>query len=195
MTVRQRLLLVLYPLIRALASVTGKNKHYRTSTIPPNTSFYSLRATLINGEEFEFRLLRGKQILIVNTASDCGFTAQYRSLKKLSIKCKDLQILLFPSDDFKNQEPGSDKEIALFCKSNFDLDLPLFKKSIVTSKPGCNEVFYWLTHKEMNGWNDDPPDWNFSKYLIDEHGRLTHVFSHFTDPCQRIFTEHLSCFS
>ena len=115
--------------------------------------------------------------MIVNTASECGYTAQYAELQQLYTKYADqLTIIGFPSNDFKEQEKGTDDEIAAFCKVNFGVTFPLAKKSSVLKGLGQNEVFQWLTMKEMNGWNEQQPTWNFSKYLIDEKGRLTHYF-------------------
>lgn len=140
-------------------------------------SFYSLSAELNTGEKLLFESLKGKKVLIVNTASNCGYTHQYAELRKLYQYSKeDMAIVAFPSNDFKEQEKGSDEEIARFCKLNYGIDFPLAKKSIVIKSVQQNKVFEWLTHKQLNGWNDQPPTWNFSKYLIDEQGNLTHYF-------------------
>jgi glutathione peroxidase len=139
-------------------------------------SFYSLSAHLNNNNELSFDSLRGKKVLLVNTASDCGYTNQYDDLQKLFEKNKDrLMIIAFPANDFKEQEKGSDQEIAQFCKINFGVTFPLAKKSSVKGE-SKNEVFKWLSEKNKNGWNNKQPSWNFSKYLVNEQGLLTHYF-------------------
>lgn len=115
--------------------------------------------------------------MIVNTASNCGYTNQYAELQKLSERFnEDLIVIAFPANDFKEQEKGTDEEIAQFCQVNYGISFPLAKKSKVVKGNGQNKVFQWLTHKELNGWNDKEPSWNFSKYLIDEDGNLSHYF-------------------
>ena len=113
----------------------------------------------------------------MNTASDCGYTAQYDDLQKMYMENKDKLIILgFPSNDFGNQEKGNDEEIAQFCKINFGITFPLMKKTVVKKTSAQNSVFRWLTDKKENGWNDHQPDWNFSKYFVNEEGILTHYF-------------------
>jgi glutathione peroxidase len=156
-----------------------KNKE----NIPPPVSFYGLSTALIDGKNLSFRDFTGKNVLIVNTASDCGYTSQLSELKKLYQLYKDkLVVLGFPSNDFKEQEKLSDKEIASFCFANFGVDFPLAQKSVVVVADGQNEVFQWLTDKNKNGWNDQPPEWNFSKYLVNQRGILTHYFGPGIDP-------------
>ena len=121
--------------------------------------------------------------MIVNTASNCGYTNQYAELQKLYEHSReDLTIIAFPANDFKEQEKGSNEEIAQFCKINYGVSFPLAKKSSVVKGANQNKVFEWLTHKELNGWNDKQPSWNFSKYLIDEEGNLTHYFDPAVSP-------------
>lgn len=146
-------------------------------------SFYDLSAVLNSGKELPFTTLKGKKVLLVNTASNCGFTNQYAELQRLYEDCQGaLEVIAFPSNNFKEQEKGSDAEIATFCEVNFGVRFPLVKKSDVVKGPGQNRVFEWLTHHELNGWNDQPPTWNFSKYLVDEHGSLTHYFDPAVSP-------------
>ena len=145
-------------------------------TAPP-VSFYTLSATLNNGKDFSFENLKGKKVLLVNTASDCGYTPQYAELQKLYQHSKeDLEIIAFPANDFKEQEKGSDEEIATFCSVNYGVSFPLTKKAVVVKNERQHPVFNWLTSKEKNGWNDRPPSWNFTKYLVSEEGVLTHCF-------------------
>lgn len=173
-----------YPVLSFFARKT-KGPHFFTgSTIAP-VPFHTLKAVLNDGSTFSFMEMQGKKVLVVNTASDCGYTAQYEGLQRLSEAFPSLMVLIFPSNDFKNQERGTDEEIAAFCKVNYGLSLPIFKKCIVKKAPGQNEVFAWLTNAELNGWNNNEPFWNFNKYLVSEKGNLTHVFDHTADPLSK----------
>lgn len=152
-------------------SFENKNK------IPPHRLFYNLSVILNNGNELKFDSFRGKKVLLVNTASDCGYTGQYDSLQKLYSENQDkLVVIGFPSNDFKEQEKGTDEEIASFCKINFGVSFPLAKKSTVRKGKQQNPVFQWLTHSAENGWCNKQPSWNFSKWLVNEKGILTNYF-------------------
>lgn len=152
----------------------------------PSVSFYSLNATANNGMKINFEKYKGKKILIVNTASECGYTPQFSELKTLDEWYNGkLVVLGFPSNDFKEQEKGTDEEIATFCVGTFGIKFPLMKKSKVTKGPEQNPVFEWLTNEEKNGWNNREPEWNFSKYLIDEQGSLSHYFGTGVSPVSK----------
>jgi glutathione peroxidase len=185
LTTRQQILKWIYPLFVWYKKQTGENKKIELmQNIIPSAPFYNLSAVLNNGSELPFDRLKGKKVLIVNTASNCGYTNQYTELQELYEKQKEkLLVLAFPSNDFKEQEKGTDEEIAQFCQLNFGVTFPLAKKSVVIKSEGQNKVFEWLTHKELNGWNEQPPSWNFSKYLINEQGILTHYFDPAVSPC------------
>ena len=145
--------------------------------IQPFQSFYSLSVQLNNGSFLSFDSLRGRKLLLVNTASDCGYTNQYSDLQKLYEKYDDkLTVIAFPANDFQQQEKGSDEEIGNFCKINFGVTFPVALKSSAVKGNGQQKVFQWLTDKTKNGWNNKPPSWNFSKYLINEEGVLTNYF-------------------
>ena len=177
MTVKQSILKFLYPLFLFINRVFKKNDNIFSSDKPALKSFYELKTHLNNGEEFDFAQLRNKKVLIVNTASDCGFTPQYEELEKLYKNKKgSLTILGFPANDFKKQEAGEDHEIDLFCKKNYGITFPLMRKSKVVVHSTQNPVYEWLTDKTANGWNENEPSWNFCKYLVDEKGNLTHFF-------------------
>ena len=136
-----------------------------------------------DGTVLSFDSLKGKKVLIVNTASHCGFTKQYEDLEKLYQQYKEkLLIIAFPANNFGFQEPGNNAEIAEFCKKNYGVSFPIAAKSSVLKGKDQNEVFVWLTDSTKNGWNSDAPTWNFGKYLINEEGTLTHVFSSGTEP-------------
>lgn len=189
MTFKQRFLQLLYPLFNKLSLWAGKSNKILKSTTVATISFYDLKTILNNGKELDFSSLKNKKVLIVNTASDCGYTNQYEGLQALYEKYKDrLTIIGFPANDFGEQEKGSDDTIEQFCKVNFGVTFPLAKKSTVIKGPQQNEVYQWLTNDEKNGWNYTAPTWNFCKYLIDENGDLTHFFEAAIEPMSKELT-------
>ncbi len=189
MTTRQKLLKAIYPVFMWMQG--KKAKVLTNEKTQPPVSFYSLKATLGNGGEFDFTQLKGKKVLLVNTASNCGYTNQYDDLQKLNEQFHNkLVILGFPANDFKEQEKGNDEEIAQFCKINFGVTFPLMKKSSVIRDADQNEVFKWLTDSTRNGWNRKQPSWNFSKYLINEEGVLIKYFDPSVSPLsEEVVTE------
>jgi glutathione peroxidase len=193
MTTRQRLLKLVYPAWIWWLNKTSKNaKILSHAPVNPPVSFYSLKGIMNNGKEFDLEQLKGKKIMLVNTASDCGYTGQYDDLQKLSEKYKDnLEVIGFPANDFKEQEKGTDEEIASFCKINFGVSFPLMKKSSVKKGPEQNPIFQWLSDPEKNGWSKQQPSWNFCKYLVDEEGRLTHYFASTIEPLSTHITSVL----
>lgn len=184
MTTRQKLLKAVYPAWIAFTKVIGKNNDAFTNEhAKPSVPFHTLKAVMNNGTTYDFSQLKGKKVLLVNTASDCGYTGQYDDLQKLYEKFQNkLVILGFPANDFKEQEKGSDEDIAAFCKINFGVTFPLMKKSSVVKHKDQNEIFQWLTDSTKNGWNNKTPTWNFSKYLVNEEGVLTHYFDPSVSP-------------
>lgn len=183
MTFKQQFLRQLYPVFAKLTKALGKGGKVLTAQQMANTSFYELNATLNNGSELDFASLKNKKVLIVNTASECGYTAQYEGLQALQEKFDNkLVVLGFPANDFGAQEKGTDEAIEQFCKVNFGVSFPLVKKSTVIKAPTQHPVYQWLTQENKNGWNEFVPNWNFCKYLIDEKGNLTHVFESGIEP-------------
>ncbi len=132
----------------------------------------------INGDRFDFSKLKGKKVMVVNTASKCGLTPQYEALEALykTYASKNFTIVAFPSNNFMGQEPGSDAEILTFCKKNYGVTFPLMSKVDVKGKDKCS-VYQFLTQKSLNGLKDSEVKWNFQKYLVDENGFLEHVIS------------------
>ncbi len=179
MTIRQKILKAVYPVFMWMTKKgSGKKEIPAGKEIKPAISFYTLKDTATNGTVFDFSILKGKKVLLVNTASDCGFTGQYEELEELSKKFRDkLVIIGFPANDFKEQEKGTDAEIEQFCKMNYGVSFPLMKKSTVIKNATQNDIFKWLTHADINGWNNKPPAWNFSKYLVNEDGILVNYFA------------------
>lgn len=179
MTPRQRILRIVYPFFIHITRLFQKNTKVAENRngIRPVESIYELSVELNNGAVLSLGACRGKKILLVNTASDCGYTAQYGELQKLYQHAReDLVVIGFPANDFKQQERGSDEEIARFCSRNYGVSFPLAKKTSVVRSEAQHPVFQWLTNKELNGWNNQQPVWNFSKYLVNEEGVLTHFF-------------------
>lgn len=173
MTYRQKILKTVYPVIMWITKITGANRSAVKNDKTAPMSFYDLHIILNDGKELSFADLKGKKLLLVNTASNCGYTDQYAELQQLSEQMKDkLVVIGFPANDFKEQEKGSDEEIAQFCKKNYGVTFLLAKKSSVIKGPDQNLVYQWLTDPAKNGWNDKQPEWNFSKYVIDEIGVL-----------------------
>jgi glutathione peroxidase len=135
------------------------------------------------GEDFDFSKLKGKKIMVVNTASECGLTPQYEGLQKLydTYKDKNFVIVGFPANNFGGQEPGSDQQIAAFCKENYGVSFPMMSK-ISVKGADMHEVYQFLTEKEKNGLQDSEVAWNFQKYLLNEQGQLEKVLSPKTLP-------------
>ncbi len=128
------------------------------------------------GEKIDLTNYKGKKLLIVNTASACGFTGQYSEMQQLSEKFKDkVNVIAFPCNDFGKQEKGTNEEIQSFCSMNYDVKFKVFEKIKIKQATESN-LFYWLSHSKYNGWNDQAPLWNFWKFLIDENGKLIVVF-------------------
>lgn len=184
MTYRQKVLKAIYPVWMWWTKITGRGTaNISNEKTKPPQPFYNLSSILNNGQTFDFSSLRGKKVLLVNTASNCGYTDQYEDLQKLFEENSGrLQVIGFPANDFKEQEKGTDEEIAQFCKLNFGVQFPLMKKSIVVKQPGQNPVFEWLTDSSKNGWNNKAPSWNFSKYLVNEEGILVNYFGPSVSP-------------
>jgi glutathione peroxidase len=188
MNVRQKFLKAVYPALIAWGKITGRRSGVlnNNQNTYPMQSFYDLVVELNNGKQFKMDAARGKKVLLVNTASECGYTAQYDDLQKLYEQFSDkLLVIGFPANDFGEQEQGNDKEIEAFCRMNFGVSFPLAKKSVVIEGKEQNPVFKWLTQKSKNGWNTQSPTWNFSKYLVNEEGVLTHYFEPAVSPTSR----------
>lgn len=138
--------------------------------------FYDLTSKTIDGKVFNFASLKGKKVLIVNTASKCGFTPQYAELEKVYKEYKDSNFVIigFPANNFNKQEPGSNEEIREFCTKNYGVSFPMMEK-ISVKGDDMDPVYRWLTEKKLNGKMDSSVKWNFQKYLIDEQRNLVDV--------------------
>ena len=140
------------------------------------TSIYDYKLTDINGKTFDMSELKGKKMLLVNTATECGFHPQFSEMEKLyeDYKDKDFVVVAIPSNDFGNKEPGSNEEIKNYVEDNYGVTFPVMAKTSVT---GDNEspLYEWLTKKELNGVMDTKVAWNYQKYMIDENGKLVGI--------------------
>ena len=142
------------------------------------TSFYNFKVKDIDGNDFSFKQLKGKKVLIVNTASKCGNTPQYADLEKFyeMHKDKNFVIIGFPANNFGGQEPGTNEEIKSFCEKNYGVSFPMMSK-ISVKGDDMHPLYKWLTSKELNGKEDSEVRWNFQKYLINESGSLVSVIN------------------
>lgn len=189
MTAWQRFMKIIYPVLRAFHRLIGKNNRHFSSNTTALQSFYTLSATQNNGQEINFSDFKNKKVLIVNTASDCGYASQFKDMEDLYQQRKDnLEILAFPANDFK-QEHYEDPAIDEFCKKHYGVTFPVMRKSKVIVHSAQHKVFEWLTDKDRNGWNERAPSWNFCKYLINEKGNLTHIFEATESPAGKKMTE------
>jgi glutathione peroxidase len=153
--------------------------------LPPDAvpaSIYDFKVDGLSGGAIDFKAFKGKKILIVNTASECGYTPQYAGLDSLyRLYGNKLVVVGFPANDFGQQEPGSNEQIAAFCQKNYGVSFPMAAK-ISVKGADMAPIYQWLTQKRYNGFKDSEVRWNFQKYLIDEQGQLVAVFPSKTSP-------------
>jgi len=164
-----------------------------TSKPMAKETLYQFKVTDLYGETFDFASLKGKKVIVVNTASKCGLTPQYKDLEAIYKKYKDkgLVIVGFPANNFASQEPGTSKEIAEFCQQNYGVSFPMMEK-ISVKGDDMAPLYKFLTQKSKNGLQDSEVEWNFQKYLIDEKGELVKVVSPKTLPTDPEITDWLS---
>ena len=182
-TLRQKMVKLVYPFVFFIEKFGNKGKILtNTENKKSISSFYTLSVIANNEKEIFMSDFKGKKVIIVNVASDCGYAAQYDDLQQLYKANKDKLIILgFPANDFKNQEPGTDREIEQFCRMNYGITFPLFKKQ-TTLKPNQGPLFQWLSDESKNGWNNQQPVWNFCKYVVDESGELVGFYGTAVSP-------------
>jgi len=149
-------------------------------------NIYQFKVTDLSGKEFDFASLKGKKVMIVNTASKCGLTPQYKDLQAIydQYKDKNLVIVGFPANNFMEQEPGSNEEIATFCERNYGVTFPMMDK-ISVKGDDMAPIYQFLTQKDKNGVQDSEVEWNFQKYLLNEKGELVKVVSPRTLPTDK----------
>ncbi len=157
-------------------------KAINTNKALPKQNFYDLEATIVGGEKFKFSELKGKKVLIINTATKCGYTPQLALMEEINQKYKGkLTIIALPCNDFASQSPESSADISEFCSSKYALKVLPFEKVNAISKPK-HQVYEWLSNANLNGWNNNEPVWNFCKYVIDEQGILQAFFNSVVKP-------------
>jgi glutathione peroxidase len=154
-------------------------------------SVHSFTVKTIDGKQVKLRDYAGKKLLIVNTASECGYTPQYKDLQELATKYAGKVVVLgFPSNNFGGQEPGSNAEIKTFCTKNYGVTFPMFDKVEVLGDK-ASPLFKYLSNKSQNGVVDQAPKWNFCKYLIDENGKVIKFFPSSVKPTDSEITSLL----
>ena len=172
------------------------NNASMTNEIPVATtvtaqSIYDFKVPALDGTTIDFSAFKGKKILIVNTASGCGYTPQYEGLETLNKKYHDkLVIVGFPANNFGGQEPGSNSEIKEFCKKNYGVSFPMAAK-ISVKGDDISPIYKWLCNKSENGVLDASITWNFNKFLVDENGKLLYYFDSKITPMSEEITSKL----
>ena len=153
------------------------------TTVTKQESIHQFKVIDLYGKEFDFSTLKGKKILIVNTASECGLTPQYKDLESIYSKYKDKNFVIvgFPANNFGGQEPWTNEEIKEFCSSKFGVTFMMMDKISVKGDDKA-PLYKWLSDKDLNGWNDKEPTWNFCKYFINEKGELVKFFASSVKP-------------
>lgn len=181
--------------IQSISATALTNAEEQTQVNPAmkTQNIYQFIVKDLEGNKFDFAKLKGKKVMIVNTASKCGLTPQYKDLQAIYEKYKNrnLVIIGFPANNFASQEPGTDREIGAFCAKNYGVTFPMMGKISVKGKD-MNEVYQFLTQKSKNGLQDSEVEWNFQKYLINEKGELYKVLSPQTLVTDEVVTEWLN---
>lgn len=175
-------------LFLAISLWSCQNQAQKKETITIATSMtketiYQFKVQDLAGDEFDFATLKGKRIIIVNTASECGLTPQYEQLQEVYNQYKDQNLVIvgFPANNFGSQEPGSNAQIASFCQKNYGVTFPMMAKISVKGND-MHPIYQFLTQKAKNGLEDSSVQWNFQKYLINSNGELEKVISPSTLP-------------
>lgn len=163
-----------------------------TAVMAQDKTLYDFTAKTIEGEDFDFSSLKGKKVIIVNTASKCGYTPQYEQLQKLYSEMggDNFEIIGFPANNFMGQEPGSNDEIAGFCQKNYGVTFTMMEKISVKGSDQ-HPLYAWLTEKDENGVEDAKVKWNFQKFLIDENGKYVKSLAPGTSPLDKEVTSWL----
>ncbi|GEJ44360.1 glutathione peroxidase [Chryseobacterium sp. ON_d1] len=189
----EKIFLLLLSFIAFLQSCTNQKSEIskaKTNELMGKT-IYDFKVESLDGKEINFADFKGKKILIVNTASECGFTPQYADLEKVYEQYKDkLVVIGFPANNFGGQEPGTNTEIGAFCQKNYGVTFPMAAKVSVKGDDTA-PIFKYLTEKELNGVKNTSILWNFTKFLVDENGKLIDSFVSTTKPTDEAITKYL----
>lgn len=163
-------------LMLGISPIHAQNKSKTTSKTMEKQTIYQFKVEDLSGKTFDFASLKGKKILVVNTASKCGLTPQYKDLEAIYKKYKDQNFVIigFPANNFAKQEPGTNAEISTFCQMNYGVTFPMMSK-ISVKGADMAPIYQFLTQKSKNGLKDSDVEWNFQKYLINEKGELEKV--------------------
>ena len=163
---------------------TVLNRPEKMEITAATTNFHSFKMKGIDGKEIDFSQFKGKKIIVLNTASKCGYTPQYADWEKFHKENKDIVILGFPANEFGGQEPGSAEDIANFCEKNYGVTFTITEKIDVKGN-NQHPLYAWLTQKKLNGVKDSEVKWNFQKYLVSENGELLEVYSSSVKPMSK----------
>lgn len=177
-------------LVSFITILSFRNKKPVTEILP---SIYDAKIKIkdIDGKDIDFRKFKGKNLLLVNVASKCGFTPQYEDLQKLHEKYKDkLTVVGIPCNQFKDQEPGTNAEIKEFCSLNYGVTF-LITEKIDVKGDNQHPLYHWLTNKSQNGSTDSTVKWNFQKYLLDENGKFIDFYYSITKPLSESIVKNL----
>lgn len=182
----KKILFIMFGAVLSFGTInaqTSKNKLSKTDKVMAKETIYQFKVEDLSGDTFDFASLKGKKIMIVNTASKCGLTPQYKDLEAIYKEYKDKGFVIvgFPANNFASQEPGTAKEIESFCQQNYGVTFPMMNKVSVKGND-MSEVYKFLTQKSKNGLQDSEVEWNFQKYLINEKGELVKVIKPRTLP-------------
>lgn len=187
----KKLFIVLLSIGAFLQSCTNQKQEISKDKSNEMKNLYDYKVESLDGKEINFADFKGKKVLIVNTASECGFTPQYADLEKVAEQYKDrLVVVGFPANNFGAQEPGSNAEIGAFCQKNFGVTFPMAAKVSVKGDD-IAPIFKYLTEKDLNGVKNTNILWNFTKFLVDENGKLIDSFISTTKPTSESITKYL----
>jgi glutathione peroxidase len=183
MIMKKSLLLFLAISLWSCQNQAQKKETITIATSMTKETIYQFKVQDLAGDEFDFATLKGKRIIIVNTASECGLTPQYEQLQAVYNQYKDQNLVIvgFPANNFGSQEPGSNAQIASFCQKNYGVTFPMMAKISVKGND-MHPVYQFLTQKAKNGLEDSSVQWNFQKYLINSNGELEKVVAPSTLP-------------
>lgn len=175
----------------AFMAFSWKKENKTVVSNPNQVSIYDFKLKTLDGKDITLEKFKGKKMLLVNVASECGYTHQYKNLEALYEKYKDkLEVIGFPANNFGGQEPGTAEEIKTFCTKNYGVTFQMMEKISVKGSD-MHPLYKWLSTKAENGVTDEAPKWNFCKYLIDENGKIIKYFSSKVDPMSEDITSLL----
>jgi len=175
----------------AVASMSMYDMEQTVKSQSIEKSIYDFKLKTLDGEEISLLKFKGKKMLLVNVASKCGYTPQYKNLEQLHKQYGEkVTVVGFPANNFGGQEPGSSKDIQEFCTKNYGVSFQMMEKISVKGSDK-HPLYQWLSNKEANGVCDDSPNWNFCKYLIDENGKIIKFFGSRVDPLDQEIVSRL----